>query len=113
MGRIVLTDHGRMRMDARRIPVAAVEMALLFGREVRVRGATHFAIGRKEVECHRRAGVELGRFEGVHVVCAESDVVLTAYRNRDFSRLRPGGSRRNRRGRAAGRPAGWIAEAAA
>ena len=109
----MLTDHGRMRMDARRIPVAAVEMALLFGREMRVKGATHFAIGRKEVEVHRRAGVELRRFEGVHVVCAESDIVLTAYRNRDFSGLRPCDPRRKRRGRGAGQPAGWMAEAAA
>ncbi len=61
---IVLTDHARMRLGARRIPAVAVEMAFLFGREWHVKGATYFVIGRKEVEWYEHAGVDLGRFEG-------------------------------------------------
>ncbi len=113
MERIVLTDHARMRIDARRIPSVAVEMAFLFGRERHVKGATYFVIGRKEVERHRLIGVELGRFEGVHVVCAEDEVVVTAFRNRDLSGLRPRGSRRKRRGPGWGPSNGWAGGAAA
>ena len=113
MGPIVVSDHARMRLDARRIPAAAVEMAFLFGRERHVKGATYFVIGRKEVERHRLIGVELGRFEGIHVVCAEDEVVVTAFRNRDLSGLRPRGSRRKRRGRGWRQPTVRAGEAAA
>ncbi len=113
MGPIVLTDHARMRMDARRIPTVAVELAFLFGRERHVKGATYFVIGRKEVERHRGAGVELERFEGIQVVCAEDEAVVTVYRNRDFSGLRPRGSTRKRRGRGWKQPSRWVGEAAA
>lgn len=109
----VLTDHARMRLGARRIPVEAIEIALLFGRERYVKGATYYVIGRKEVERHKGTGVDLGRFEGVHVVCTKADVVMTAYRNRDLTGLRPRGSRRNRRGHGVGRSGGWAGEAAA
>lgn len=112
MGSIVLTDHARVRMDARRIPFAAIEMAFLFGRERHVKGATYFVIGRKEAERYQATGVELGRFEGIHVVCAESDVVVTAYRNRDFSGLRPRSTTRNRRGSGRRQGSGWIGEVA-
>jgi len=94
MERIVLTEHAQMRLDARRIPATAVEMALLFGRERRLNGATFFAIGRREVERFTGTGVDLRRYEGIHVVCAEADVVVTAYRNRDFRGLRPRSYRR-------------------
>ena len=94
MAQIVLTEHARMRLDARRIPATAVEMALLFGRERRLNGATFFAIGRREVERFTGTGVDLRRYEGIHVVCAEADVVVTAYRNRDFRGLRPRSYRR-------------------
>ena len=94
MAQIVLTEHARMRLDARRIPATAVEMALLFGRERRLKGATYFAIGRREVEQFTGAGVDLNRYEGIHLVCAEDDVVLTAYRNRDSRGLRPRSYRR-------------------
>jgi len=96
MEQIVLTKHARMRLDARRIPVTAVEMALLFGRERRLNGATFFAIGRREVERSTETGVDLRRYEGIQVVCAEDDVVMTAYRNRDFRGLRPRGFRGKR-----------------
>ena len=43
MGQLVLTEHARMRLGARRIPTTAVEMTLLFGRENHVRGATLYA----------------------------------------------------------------------
>jgi hypothetical protein len=39
-------------------------------------------------------GVDLRRYEGIQVICAEDNVVVTAYRNQDLSNLR---SRRPRR----------------
>jgi len=97
MDQITFTDHGRMRINARRIPQTAVAMAMLFGRELRMNGATFYAIGRKEVKRFTRTGVDLSSYEGIQVVCAEDDVVVTAYRNRDFSGLRPRNGRSGRR----------------
>ena len=99
MEQIPLTDHARMRIDARRIPQEGVAMAMLFGRELRMKGATFYAIGRKEVERFTKTGEDLSPYEGIQVVCAGSDVVVTAYRNRDFSGLRPRIPRKRRRGR--------------
>jgi len=94
MEQITLTDHARMRINARRIPAKGVTMAMLFGRERRMKGATFYAIGRKEVKRFTKTGVDLTPYEGIQVVCAEDDVVVTAYRNRDFTGLRPRSYRR-------------------
>ena len=88
MAQLLLTEHARIRMNARRIPTTAVEMALLFGREKHVRGATFYAIGRREVNWFGLNGVDLRRYEGIQVICAEDNVVVTAYRNQDLSNLR-------------------------
>ncbi len=85
-----LTRHARLRTGARRFGMAAIEAALAYGRVIHVRGAEIHAIGRKEVFRYRRHGIDLREFEGVQVVCEPgSGLVLTAYRNRDFRRLRP------------------------
>lgn len=97
MEQISLTEHARIRMTARRIPAVAVEMALLYGREKHMNGATFYAIGRREVERFGDTGVDLSVYEGIQVVCAQDDVVVTAYRNRDFSGLRPRRPKRHRR----------------
>jgi hypothetical protein len=96
-GQILLTKHAQERLHARRIPAVAVEMALLFGRESRVRGATLFAIGRREVEWFGERGVDLKGYEGIQVVCVREQLVVTVYRNRDFRGLRPRRFRRKRR----------------
>ncbi|GAB4244287.1 MAG: hypothetical protein OHK0028_22610 [Deltaproteobacteria bacterium] len=88
MERITLTEHARVRLNSRRIPAEAVEMALLFGREVHAKGATFYAIGRREVDRFEESGIDLKGYEGIQVICAEDHVVVTAYRNRDFSNLR-------------------------
>ena len=97
MEQITLTEHARNRLTSRRIPTAAVEMAILFGREKHVRGATLYAIGRREVERFGKREVGLKGYEGIQVVCVEDHVVVTAYRNRDFRGLRPRGFRGKRR----------------
>ena len=88
MAQLLLTEHARIRMNARRIPTTAVEMALLFGREKHVRGATFYAIGRREVNWFGLNGIDLRGYEGIQVICAEDNVVVTAYRNKDLSNLR-------------------------
>jgi len=70
MAQLLLTEHARIRMIARKIPTTAVEMALLFGREKHIRGATFYAVGRREVNWFGLNGVNLRRFEGIQVICA-------------------------------------------
>jgi len=96
----MLTDHAVERMTSRGLPPAAVAAALNYGRVVHIRGADIHAIGRRDVECHERDGIDLARYEGVQVVCSPEGVILTAYRNRDFSslRVRRGRRRAHRRG---------------
>ena len=84
-----LTRHAWQRMTARGMSLAAIEAAIEYGRAVHVRGATVSALGRKEVERCRRRGVDLSRYEGIHVVCSPKGMILTVYRNRDFRGLRP------------------------
>lgn len=88
LGRFSLTEHAYERMTTRSISRTAIEAALELGRCVEIRGAQIFAIGRKEVEKHRRDGVDLCEFEGTQVVVTASGAVMTVYRNSDFRSLR-------------------------
>lgn len=90
-----LTKHAEARMNERRLSDSTVNMVMTYGRLVRVRGAEIFAIGRKEVEHYLGEGVDLGRFEGVQVVCSPDGAILTVYRNKNFRGLRPRGRRRH------------------
>jgi hypothetical protein len=90
----VLTKHAWERMSARSVSAEAVETALDHGRIVRIRGAEIHAVGRKEVEKLYRDGIDISRFEGVQVVCSPEGTILTVYKNRDFSGLRPRRCRR-------------------
>ena len=84
-----LTCHAAVRMNARRYRPETVEAVLAYGREAHVRGATICAIGRKEVDRARRAGLDLRDLEGIQVVCARDGSILTVYRNRDLRGLKP------------------------
>lgn len=94
-----LTQHAWERMGERGLSPATVRLALNYGRDVHVRGATIYVVGRKEVRRYRQDGIELSSVEGVQVVCTDSGAILTVYRNRDLRGLRPR-SRRARRCRA-------------
>ena len=84
-----LTKHASQRMGARGISESAVRTVLEHGRVVHVRGAAVHAIGRKEVRCLDRRGIDLSPYEGIQVVCTPDGTILTTYRNRDFRGLRP------------------------
>src|SRR5690606_24015158 len=87
-GDLRVTRHAWARMSGRAVSPRAVRAVVEFGRIRDVRGATIYAVGKKEVERFRREGVDLSELEGIQVVCAE-DAVLTVYRNRDLRSLRP------------------------
>lgn len=94
-----LSLHAHERMRSRGLPLDALRAALLYGRMVHVRDADTFVIGRREIRHHEKEGLDLSAYEGVHVVCHESGLVLTVYRNRDLRGLRPRFRRPHRRQR--------------
>ena len=91
-----LTRHAARRMQQRALSAETLREVIVFGREVHTRGATIYAVGRKEVAAARREGVDLSDAEHVHVVCTAEGAIKTAYRNRDFRDLRTGGPRTRR-----------------
>ena len=84
-----LTGHATKRLFGRRLTPAALDLVVVFGRELHVRGATIYVVGRKEVLAGGEFDVDLTVVEGVHVVCDRSGRVLTAYRNRSLRGLKP------------------------
>ena len=91
-----LTRHAMKRMSARRLSYNAVRRAVEYGRVVHARGATIYAVGRKEVSRFRMEGIDLTTEEGVQVVCSNGGTVMTTFRNHDFRGLRPRHRRRRR-----------------
>src|SRR5438067_8621818 len=81
--------HAQDQMHARSISADALRSALKYGRTAWTRGARIYAIGRKEVQNYRAHGIDLTRFEGVHVVESPDGTIMTVYRNRDLRGLRP------------------------
>ena len=63
-----LTGHVRVRMNARRLSRDTVAAAIRFGKVARVRGATIYAIGRKQVSRYAEQLIDLSPYEGVQVV---------------------------------------------
>lgn len=84
-----VSRHAWQRMSGRGLSPDAVRQVIDFGRLAYVRGATIYAVGRKEVERFKRRGIDLSDVEGVQVVCSDRGVIMTVYRNRDFRGLRP------------------------
>lgn len=87
----VLTEHAWERMSGRRVSPAEIALVLRRGRMARTKGSCIFSIGRREVEHASDEGLDIRRLEGVHVVTSEESghlVVLTVFRNRDFSCLK-------------------------
>ena len=99
-GRLPLTNHALQRIQSRTFSREAVAMVMAYGRLVRVRGAEIYAVGRREVVRYAQLGIDLGIAAGVQVVCARDGAIVTAYRNNDFSALRPRRGRPRRRRRA-------------
>jgi hypothetical protein len=88
---LVITRHAKQRMSQRRIPVEAVCAALDYGRVYRTRGAVIYAVNRRSADQCRKDGSAITKLDGLQVICADSGSILTAYRNKDFRKLKPRG----------------------
>ena len=84
-----LSEHAIERMQQRGISHKAVFQTIAFGRISRGRGATIYAIGKKEIAEFAKDGIDLSQYEGVHVVMSRRGIITTVYRNADMPRLKP------------------------
>ena len=84
-----LTEHARDRMLQRGICILAVFQTLAFGRISRGRGATIYAVGKKEVADLAKDGIDLSFCEGVHIVMTRRGLISTVYRNLSMPKLKP------------------------
>lgn len=84
-----LSEHALERMQQRGISHEAVFQTIAFGRISRGRGATIYAIGKKEVSEFAEDGIDLSDYEGVHVVMTRKGTVSTVYRNLSVPKLKP------------------------
>ena len=95
-----VSHHAWQRLNGRGLSLGAIRRVIGFGRIMYVRGAVIYAVGRKEIERFAPDGIDLSDLEGIQVVCSDSGVIMTVYRNRDFRGLRPRRRpHRNRRSR--------------
>ena len=83
------SQHALKRMRGRGLPAEALRAALLYGRVIHVRDADHYVIGHREIRHYATQGIDLAAYEGVQVVCSTEGKIVTVYRNRDLSHLRP------------------------
>ena len=84
-----LSEHALERMQQRGICHAAVFQTIAFGRISRGRGATIYAVGKKEVAEFAKDGIDLSFCEGVHVVMTRRGLISTVYRNLSMPKLKP------------------------
>jgi len=84
-----LSEHALERMQQRGISHQAVFQTIAFGRIGRGRGATIYAIGKKEIAEFAKDGIDLSDYEGVHVVMTRRGTVSTVYRNLSVPKLKP------------------------
>jgi len=84
-----LSIHAIERMQQRGISNEAVFQTIAFGRITRGRGATIYAIGKKEVGEYAKQGIDLSYCEGVHVVMNRRGTVSTVYRNLSMPKIKP------------------------
>ena len=91
-GRFTLTKHAEKRMATRGLRADAVDAVLAYGRVVYIRGADIYAIGRREVAFYSSEGIDLSAHEGIQVVVTSGGHIMTVYRNRNFTGLRPRGN---------------------
>jgi hypothetical protein len=85
-----LTAHAELRMQQRGIAPRLIELVLRYGRMIYSRGLAFRVIGHKEVDRYARDGIDLSRAEGIHVLVETDGSVITAYRNHDLRKIRPG-----------------------
>ena len=85
----IFSNHALERMRKREISERVVLKTISFGRILRGRGATIYAIGKKEISKYSKQGIDLANCEGIHVIINKSSTISTAYRNLSMPRLKP------------------------
>ena len=76
-----VTRHARRRMAERGISRDAISATLTYGHVAYRPGVRIFSVGRQDIAEWARTGVDLGAYEGVHVVCSLKDTnIMTVYR---------------------------------
>jgi len=85
-----LTAHAVLRMQQRGIAPRLIALVLRYGRTIYARGLAFRVIGHKEVERFARDGLDLTPAEDIHVLVDTDGSVITAYRNHDLRKIRPG-----------------------
>ena len=91
MPKFSLTRHSSRRKDQRGITDEMIVQVLEHGRQIFTRGAIASVVGRKEVRRQNERGIDISNLEGLHVLCPTDKfgTVITAYRNRDLSGVKP------------------------
>lgn len=91
MPKFSLTRHSNRRKDQRGITDEMIVQVLEHGRQIFTRGAIACVVGRKEVRRQNQFGIDISNLDGIHVICPTDKfgTVITAYRNRDLSGVKP------------------------
>lgn len=85
-----ISHHACKRMAQRGLSREQIDLVLAYGRKFHARRAVYYVIGKKEIARLGDKVPELIALEGIQVVLnSDDEVVLTAYRNRDFRQIRP------------------------
>ena len=86
---LLFSKHGWERMCERSLSKESITAVLDYGRTIYTRNAMIFVIGKKEIKHFRKRGINLRKYEVIHVVCSVEDgTIITVYRNKDFRSLR-------------------------
>ena len=84
----ILTRHAKQRMSSRSISQYAIDLALSICRPIYSKGAEFYFIGKKLVKKFIDVVPDIEKYEGVVVVLSSkcSDIVMTVYRNKNFTK---------------------------
>jgi len=84
----ILTNHAKERMSKRGISNYAIELALSICKPIYSKGAEFYFIGKKLVKKFIDVIPDIEKYEGVVVVlnAKKSDIIMTVYRNKNFTR---------------------------
>ena len=82
----LLTRHAKIRMFTRGVSQYAIDLAISICKPIYSKGAEFYFIGKKLVKKFIDVVPDIEKYEGVVVVLNSKggDMVLTAYRNRNF-----------------------------
>lgn len=80
-----LSVHAYKRSFERGIKQKMIAHILRFGRKRYQNNAVYYSIGRKEIKKYAKNCSELKEMNGMHMVVSLNGVILTLFRNRDFS----------------------------